>query len=94
MNVFAGEGSDQDQGVLSPEDKSIQEAISQLPNPPECNAEVHLFPDKSFGIKKNCLNAFIQVQVLLSLSAECEQRGCQGGKEDHRKAQIRFIFLS
>ena len=52
INVFAGEGSDQDQGILSPEDKSIQEATSQLPNPPECNAEVHLFPDKSFRIIK------------------------------------------
>ena len=43
INVFAGEGSDQDQGILPPEDKSIQEATSQLPNPPECNAEVLLF---------------------------------------------------
>ena len=43
INVFAGEGSDQDQGILPPEDKSIQEATGQLPNPPKCNAEVLLF---------------------------------------------------
>ena len=43
INVFAGESSDQDQGVLSLEDKSIQEATGQLPNPPKCNAEVLLF---------------------------------------------------
>ena len=84
INVFAGEGSDQDQGILSPEDKSIQEATSQLPNPPECNAEVHLFPDKSFPVENEplSLNASLQVQVLLSFSTKREQRGCQGGEED------------
>ena len=43
INILSGEGSDQDQGVLSPEDKSIQEATSQLPNSSKCNAEVLLF---------------------------------------------------
>ena len=40
INVLSGEGSDQDQGILPIEDKSIQEATGQLPNPPKCNAEV------------------------------------------------------
>ena len=45
INVFAGESSDQDQGVLSLEDKSIQEATGKLPNPTECYASVQvLFP--------------------------------------------------
>ena len=59
INVLSGEGSDQDQGILPPENKSIQEAASQLPNPPECNAEVHLFPDKSFRINKK--NPFLSM---------------------------------
>ena len=83
INVFAGESSDQDQGVLSLEDKSIQEATGKLPNPPECNAEVHLFPYKSFRVEKDflSLNASLQVQVLFSFFAKREQRGCQGGEE-------------
>ena len=43
INILSGEGSDQDQGILPPEDKSIQEATSQLPNSSKCNAEVLLF---------------------------------------------------
>ena len=35
-----GESSDKDQRVLSAEDKPVQEAIGQLPDPTECHAQV------------------------------------------------------
>ena len=45
---------------------------------------------KVFVLIKNplSLNASLQVQGLLSFSTKREQRGCQGGEEDHKHAQI------